>query len=162
MIWFQILTDQDLRNLGSSWGSNTAHAGLPSVTITDFNKLGSINSVIQNHGLSTQHTPTIPYASGFLDFLRYNNIYISSNIGSYQTLGPRPGQKDIVRKVPVNASSGAVINSRIVSVHDLLDCAKICMSTIEFRFQDMWGNTINLNGCHVSFSLVFTMVKEDT
>ena len=134
---------------------------MPLVPITDLNHLGSINQVIKNNGYSQEYTPTKPYYSGFLDFLRYNNIYISSNIGGYQTLGPKKLQRTIIRKVPVTAGSGMVINDRVTGKHDILDCSKITLSTLEFKFHDIYENVINLNGCHVSFSLVFTTVMED-
>jgi hypothetical protein len=160
-LYFKIFTDTDLRDPSTNWGSNNAIAGQPPALIADVNHLGSMNEVIKNYGTSQAYTPSNPYSSGFLDFLRYNNIYISSNLGTYQTLGPRPRQQTLIRKVPVNASSGSVINDRMVGKHDILDCSKIVMSILNFKFEDVYGNTINLNGCHVSFSLVFTTVVED-
>ena len=54
-----------------------------------------------------------------------------------------------------------VINDRVTGKHDILDCSKITLSTLEFKFHDIYENVCNLNGCHVSFSLVFTTVMED-
>ena len=115
----------------------------------------------EKYGMSPRYNPSMPYSSGFLDMLRYNTIYISSNLGIYQTLGPRPRQQTLIRKVPVTARNGNVINDRVVGKHDILDCSKIHTSVLHFKFEDVYGNTINLNGCHVSFSLVFTTVVED-
>lgn len=81
-------------------------------------------------------------------------------MGNFDTLGPG-GQQTIIRKVPVTAGSGFVVNDRVVSKHDILDCSKLTLRTLEFRFHDAFGNTINFNGSHVSFSLVFTSIKED-
>jgi len=161
MLYFQFFTDDDLRNPATNWGKNNANAGDTSIIIQDLMHLGSINEVIKNYGASPHYTQTNHYASGFLDMLRYNNIYISSNLGVYQTLGPRPRQQTLVRKVPVTASSGNVINDRVVGKHDILDCSKISLSILSFRFEDVYGNTINLRGCHVSFSLIFTTLVED-
>ena len=100
------------------------------------------------------------YRTGFVDWMRDHNIYISSSIGESQTLGPR-GQMTIIWKVPITAGSGFVVNDRVVGKHDILSCDKVSLRTLDFRFHDAWGNTTNLNGCHVSFSLVFTSIKED-
>ena len=54
-----------------------------------------------------------------------------------------------------------VIYDKVTGKHDILDCSKITLSTLEFKFHDIYENVINLNGCHVSFSLVFTTVMED-
>ena len=158
---FQIFTDIDLQNPLTQWGLNNASAGVPSVVIKDCPRLGSINEIIKNYGMSPKYNPSMPYSSGFLDMMRYNNIYISSNLGTYQTLGPRPRQQTLIRKVPVTASAGSVLNDRVVGKHDILDCSKVSMSILNFKFEDVYGNIINLNGCHVSFSLVFTTVVED-
>ena len=45
-------------------------------------------------------------------------------MGNFDTLGPR-GQQTIMRKVPVTAGSGFVVNDRVVSKHDIFDCRKL-------------------------------------
>ena len=159
---FQIMTDDDLKTtFRRDWGSNNAAVHLLDVRISDANNLMSCNETLKNYGNSTYYTGGGEYTSGFLDFSRYNNIYISSNIGGYQTLGPRRLQRTVIRKVPVTAASGSVINDRVSGKHDILECSKVTLSTLEFKFHDVHENVINLNGCHVSFSLVFTTVVED-
>jgi len=79
--YFKILTDNDLRKASTNWGFNNAHAGMPLVSAPDVHNLGSMNEVIKNYGTSGSYNAYIVYYSGFLDFLRYNNIYISSSIG---------------------------------------------------------------------------------
>ena len=157
---FRIMTDKDLRDPATQWGKDNASIDMPNVTITDYDNLGSINEVIKNYGRSITYTRGVTYYSGYLDFLRYNNIYISGNIGEYQTIGPK-GQMTIIRKVPVTAGSGFVKNDRVVNKHDLLGGDKTTLRTIHFTFHDAWGKIINLNGGHVSLSLVFTNTPQD-
>ena len=66
----------------------------------------------------------------------------------------------IIRKVPITSGSGFVVNDRVVGKHDILSCNKVSLRTLDFRFHDAWDNTTK-DGCHVSFSLVFTSIKED-
>ena len=66
-----------------------------------------------------------------------------------------------IRKVPISAGSGFVVNDRVVGKHDILSCNMVSLRTLYFRFHDAWGNTRNINGCHVSFSLVVTGITED-
>jgi len=161
LICFQIFTDEELIDPATDFGQNSNLPGQPRLFTADKNNLASINQVIKNYTSGEVYTDIKSYQSGFLDFLRYNNIYISSNIGGYQTLGPKRLQRTIVRKVPVTAGSGMVINDRVNGKHDILDCSKVTLSTLEFKFHDVYENVIYLNGCHVSFSLVFTTVVED-
>jgi len=154
-ICFQIFSDDELRFPETDFGRGALGV--------DVHNLMSINEVIRNEGKTGvyNYNGSKNYVSGYLDFLRYNNIYLSSpNVGNFNTHGPM-GQQTIIRKVPVSAGNGFVINDRVVNKHDILDCSKATLRTVEFRFHDAYGRTINLNGGHVSFSLVFTSVKED-
>lgn len=151
-LYFKILSDDELKASTSSWSG-------PSSTFDSYN-LRSLNEVIKQYGDTIAYGLNKAYVSGYLDFSHYNNIYMTSNIGNYQTLSPAKGLTTI-RKIPVNVPSGSVINDRQVSQYDLLDCSRQCLSMLNFRFHDAYGRTINLNGCHVSFSIVFSNRKDD-
>ena len=101
-------------------GSTKAWAG-PSATFQNDN-LRSLNEVIKQYGDTIAYSLNKAYVSGYLDFSHYNNIYMTSNIGNYQTLSPGKGLTTI-RKIPVNVPSGSVINDRQISQYDLLDCS---------------------------------------
>ena len=123
------------------------------------NDLCSIHEVLKNYGNTGVYHFLNECTSGYEDLSHSNNMYMSSSLGSYQTLGPTQ-QGTIIRKIPVNASNGSVINDRQVSQHDTLDCRRQCLSTIHFRFHDAFAKTMNLNGCHVSFSIVFSSIRK--
>jgi len=150
--YFQILSDDELKVSTKAWVG-------PSATFQNDN-LRSLNEVIKQYGDTIACSLNKAYVSGYLDFSHYNNIYMTSNIGNYQTLSPSKGLTTI-RKIPVNVPSGSVINDRQISQYDLLDCSRQCLSMLNFRFHDAYGRTINLNGCHVSFSIVFSNRKDD-
>ena len=162
-VTFMIFSDIDLRDASLNWGQyfNVGVGEFEQSTLSfDRNNLRTFNEVIRNYKANQSYGYNKDYYSGYLDFLRYNNIYMSSAIGEYQTLGPR-GQTTIIRKIPVTAGSGFVFNDRVVGKHDILSCSKACLRTLQFRFHDAWGHTLNLNGGHVSFSLLFTSIVED-
>jgi len=149
--YYKILSDDELKSPNLNW------RGTENIEPND---LCSLNEVLKNYGNTTVWNYLVNYVSGFLDFSHYNNIYMSSDIGCYQTLSPIK-ELTVVRKIPVTVSNGFVINDRQVSQHDTLDCSRKCLSMPYFRFHDAYGKTINLNGCHVSFSIVFSSIKED-
>jgi len=150
--YYKILSDDELQSPHLNW-TGTPYKFRP-------RDLCSINEVIKNYGDTPVRNYLTDYSSGFLDFSRYNNIYMSSSMATDQTLGTA-GQGTIIRKIPVNVPHGSVINDRQVSMHDILDCGRQCLSRVHFRFHDAHNKTINLNGCHVSFSIVFSSIKED-
>ena len=43
----------------------------------------------------------------------------------------------------------------MVAPHDWIDVSKLLLKTLEFRLSDAFGNTIDLRGSPISFSLIF-------
>lgn len=122
------------------------------------NDLMSANEILGN--FTTQYTTSQTFQSGIVDLRRISNVYISSaNLSSFNTLGPR-GECNIIKKVPVTTQYGFTIIDNIVVSHDWIDVSKQLLKTLEFRLSDAYGQTIDLRGMPISFSLVF-MQQED-
>jgi hypothetical protein len=122
----------------------------------------SANGVLRNRegGVATaaeNFEYTDLYVSGSIDIMSHWNIYISSSLASFNTLGPR-GQSDIIAKVPVNTSYGNTIHhSSSNSAHDYCDVGKRSISSISFSIRDAYSNLIDLQGGAWSLSLVFAL-----
>ena len=115
-------------------------------------QLRSANEVIGNY---ITRTPVTSFETGIVDLRRYHNIYISSpNLSSFSTLGPR-GEGSIIKKIPVTTEYGFTIIDNVVAPHDWIDVSKLLLKTLEFRLSDAFGNTIDLRGSPISFSLIF-------
>jgi len=98
--------------------------------------------------------------TSLVDLRRYHNIYLSSSsLSSYSTLGPL-GQNNIIKKIQVTSNYGSMIFDNVVAPHDWVDVSKRLLKTLEFKFIDAYGKTINFNGIPVSFSLIF-MIQND-
>ena len=68
---------------------------------THYNKndLQSVNNVLRNRKITPIYSLASPYMSQFLNLLNINTIYITSpDLGSYSTLGPRPGELTVIKK----------------------------------------------------------------
>ena len=142
LISFAILTDAELDSAGFS-STNPR----------------SINKVLRNF------TPKVnldisSYVSGYVDLIPIRNIYITSwGLGNFNTMSIS-GERAIVKKVPVTAGYGEMIHDQSVIGIDYLDCSKQTLSRLGFQLKDVFGNTINLNGQHWSFSVVFSRISE--
>ena len=66
---------------------------------------------------------------------------------------------DIIKKIPVNAVYGDVIYYESATGLDYLDCSHQTLSRVSFQLRDIFGNIIDLNGAHISFSIVFSRVQ---
>ena len=142
---FKMLTDKDITSNGLATGDPQ-----------------SCNDIFRNvEGTSAIFTTASPYTSGFLDLQLIRNVFISSpNMGTFTTLGSR-GESNIIRKVPVNADYGYMINDNVSAPHDYLECSKQTLRTLEFHLRDVKGNYVPLHGGHCSFSIIFSAYKED-
>ena len=98
--------------------------------------------------------------SGYVDLIPIRNIYItSSGLGNFNTMSIS-GERAIVKKVPVTAGYGEMIHDQSVVGIDYLNCSKQTLSRLGFQLKDVFGNTINLNGQHWSFSIGFSRISE--
>jgi hypothetical protein len=121
----------------------------------------SLNEVLRNYSNNTKYTQATPYESSFLNLQLINNIYLSSpNLGNFTTIGPR-GEESIIRKIPVSSEFGYMIIDRNTSNHDYLECSKASLKTIEFNLRDSRGRYVPLHGANISFSIIFSVQKED-
>ena len=139
----KLFTDQELQSANSGGWTGTGFAS---------GDLRSMNELVGNY---TAKQPAASFETGIVDLRRYHNIYISSpNLSSFSTLGPR-GEGSIIKKIPVTTEYGFTIIDNVVAPHDWVDVSKLLLKTLEFRLSDAYGNTIDLRGSPISFSLIF-------
>ena len=94
----------------------------------------------------------------YLDLHTTRNLYLnSSRLGSYNTVS-NFGCDTIIKKIPVRFNYNEMLFDGSESGYDYLDVSKRSLRRIDFRLQDAFGNVINLNGNHWSFSLVFQLL----
>lgn len=122
------------------------------------NNPASCNEILGNlDGTAAKCNIGNSFVSGFLDFLVFRDIYItSSNLGTFTALGVR-GESNVIKKIPVSSDFGTMIIDSVESDQDFLDCSKQTLKTLEFMIQDVKGTVIPLHGANVSFTLVFSL-----
>ena len=139
---FQIFTDVQLKKRNSAaFGS-------------------SINSLIKNY--TSKGDNNIPFVSGYIDMIPRRNLYLCcSGLGNFNTVTLN-GNRNVVKKIPVNADPGDMIFDQTVTGMDCLDYSGQTLSRISFQLTDAYGNVINLHENHFSFSIVFSRVQDGT
>jgi hypothetical protein len=139
---FQIFTDVQLKAM------NSAAVG------------SSINSLIKNY--TSKGDNNSPFVSGYIDMIITRNLYLCcSGLGNFNTVTLN-GNRNVVKKIPVNADPGNMIFDQTVTGMDYLDCSGQTLSRISFQLTDAYGNVINLHENHFSFSIVFSRVQDGT
>ena len=133
---FEILTDAQLLQLGYS------------------SPLHSVNAVLRNTTAKVNINGN-PFVSSYVDMFPIRNIYIvSPNLGNFNTISCS-GESGIIKKVPVSSGYNEMVFDQVVLGSDYLDCSKQTLRRLEFKLKDVFGNIINLNDNHCSFSIVF-------
>ena len=93
--------------------------------------------------------------SGFLNLLRYNHLYISSeDLSSFNTIG-KIGERSVLKKIPVTVAFGSIIVDQTYLQSDATDVTGKKLRQIRFRLIDSEGKLVNLNGADWSMSLLF-------
>ena len=111
---------------------------------------------IDNNAL---YNKRLPFTSGFVDFQPIRNVYLCcSGLGNFQTL-TLSGERNVVKKIPVNGMSGEIIFDQWGNGTDHLDCSQQTLSRISFQLRDVFGRNIDLRGVHWSFTIVFSRVQ---
>jgi hypothetical protein len=139
---FELLTDSQLQQLGYKTPLNT------------------VNSILSNY-TSKVCVAGSPFVSSYVDLFPIRNLYVvSPNLGNYNTLSVS-GESGIVKKVPVTSGYNEMIFDQVVLGSDFLDCGRQTLRRLEFKLNDVFGNVVNLNGNHWSFSIVFARKSLD-
>jgi hypothetical protein len=120
------------------------------------NVLSSLNGVLMISGSSVTLLPGIAFDT-YLDLHTTRNLYLtSSSLGSYNTIS-NFGSDVIIKKIPVRYNYNEMLFDSSETGYDYLDVSKRMLRRIDFRLQDSFGNIINLNKNHWSFSLIFQL-----
>ena len=123
----------------------------------DLNNLKSINDTLNTPLPLDFSTSTAPWASGFVNLLSHQDIYISCpELSNNNFHSPSSFSNAIVKKVPVNASFAGIINDPYgVTDYDYVNVSRRSIRRLTFRITDETGNLIDFNGVNLSFSLLF-------
>ncbi len=97
----------------------------------------------------------VSHTSSFVDLWRVHSIYIHSNIGGSQSIGPR-GERTILAKVAANAPYGGLVTyTSSASPHDYVEAGGKSLNIIRLGLKDSVGRLINMNGGHWSATILF-------
>lgn len=117
----------------------------------------SINSILQNYTPNTTYTNSKPYISKYIDLFPIRNVYLQcQNILTESDNMLASGEGNIICAIPINAKyNQLVISDRLISM-DYNTVGNQSINLLKFRLINIWGEEIELNNNHFSFSLLFT------
>lgn len=140
---FKVLTDNELRARGR--------------LERDINR--SVNDLIKNFKDNVIYVKSFPFVSGYIDMNPVRNAYLTcTGLGNFNTMS-LTGDRNIIKKIPINGQPGDVIFDQSQTGVDYLDCSRQTLSRISFQLRDYYGRILDVRDIHWSFSLVFSRVQ---
>ena len=107
-----------------------------------------------NNRTNDPFTSTTAFKTGFVDLQPLHSIYITSTkVSKYSNLGPS-GQRNVLKKMVVSSNFGEVNTYDYAFQEDAVNLSGLTLKVLDFQIRDYAGNVIDLNGAHVSFSLL--------
>jgi hypothetical protein len=95
------------------------------------------------------------YVSSYIDLFPIRNLYLSSpNLGNFKYV-TCTGDCTIIKKIPVTAGYNQIIFNRCNLESDAIEVSKQSIRQLQFKLQDAFGNEVELNGNHWSFTIGF-------
>ena len=148
---FQVFTDDELQ---ASWSVAEIQAPWGGTQITTINEI--LNNIITP-------SPKYDYNNRMiinrLSLQPIHSVYITSpNLGCYDTISHF--SDNIIKQVPVTADYGYMIVDQLVSFADGLNCSGQTLKTIQFNLRDQRGRFVNMYNNHVSFTIVFDLLRD--
>jgi hypothetical protein len=94
------------------------------------------------------------YACSSCDVRHYSKIYLCSDtVTNFASIMPN-WNRSCIKAIGVNDAFGQVL-SQLGSSDDALPAGDITAKSLHFQLLDGYGNVINMNGSHISFTLAF-------
>jgi hypothetical protein len=141
---FRMMTRVELQGL-ATWGG-TALGPLQDINEQIGRVSGTSVNTAQGTQLSfTEATSVLPVRSVFL---------CSPDLGSRSSLGVR-GETDILAKIPIAVPFGSYVEVNNHSGFDHFDVSHQTLGTMTFQLRDSVGRELDMQGRHISFSLLF-------
>lgn len=123
--------------------------------------LNSINNVLRNFIDGVKYNKTNFFYSDYIDLFPVRNLYlVSDNLGNHNTIALN-GTTNIIKQIVINAQyNQLVVDNQVLGI-DYLDCSGQNLNLLKFKLVDAFGNVIDLNGNHWSFSIVFSVLPDE-
>ena len=119
----------------------------------------SINPVLRINSRPLQvYNVNVPFTTGFVDLQPLHSLYLASNrLSTYSSLGPA-SQRNIRKKILITTDFGEVNTSMDAWHDDKVNVGGLSLKLLDFQLRDAYGNVIDLNGAHITFSLLFVQM----
>jgi hypothetical protein len=151
---FHVYPTKWLKANASTWNSFASATAVPQISGATLMDIGSVLGFNSWEILSGNDTVAI-VAPDVVNLLPYHQLFLRSSIGTgYDAIGP-DGSSDIIRRITCQVPLNSIIVDQHSQPHDSVNVGNREVTSMSFRLTDVYGKTVNTNGHHISFSVIF-------
>ena len=125
--------------------------------IYDTTNIKSMNSVLRINGLPRQQRVRDnagPFVTGVIDLLPLHSLFLTSTkISNYSSLSVN-GSRNTLKKMVITTGFGQINTYDLVFPEEAVDVSGLTLKLLDFQLRDSFGNIVDLNGAHITFSLL--------
>lgn len=155
---FHVYPTDWLKQNAVQWNTNSfANMGIAGPVI-DANNLMSAGSVIgfaTGINILSGNISTPVTAPDIVNTQPYHQLFLRSSLGNgYDAIGP-DGSSDICRRIVCQVPLNDICIDQHGLPHDSVTIGNREIKSLSFKLTDVFGNTVNTHGHHISFSIIF-------
>ena len=152
---FHIYPTAWLKANSTTWNTNSFAGGGPTIDALNLMSAGAVIGFGTGTAIFSGNVSSTVTAPDVVNCQPYHTLFIRSSLGNgYDAIGP-DGSSDIVRRITCQVPLNDMIVDQHSLPHDSITVGNREISSLSFRVTDCFGKTIDTNGHHVSWSIIF-------
>ena len=152
---FHVYPTAWLKANATTWNTNSFAGGGPTIEAFNLMSAGAVTGFGTGTAILNGSAASTVTAPDVVNCQPYHQLFIRSSIGNgYDAIGP-DGSSDIVRRITCQVPLNDMIVDQHSLPHDSVTVGNREISSLSFRLTDCFGKTVNTNGHHISFSIIF-------
>ena len=152
---FHIYPTAWLKDNAADWNTPSFAGGGPLVDANNLMSAGAVTGFATGAAVLDGQLSTPVTAPDVVNCQPYHQLFIRSSLGNgYDAIGPN-GSSDICRRIVCQVPLNDIIIDQHGLPHDSVTVGNREISSMSFRLTDCFGKTVDTNGHHMSFSVIF-------
>lgn len=152
---FHIYPTAWLKDNAADWNTPSFAGGGPLVDANNLMSAGAVTGFATGAAVLDGQLSTPVTAPDVVNCQPYHQLFIRSSLGNgYDAIGP-DGSSDICRRIVCQVPLNDIIIDQHGLPHDSVTVGNREISSMSFRLTDCFGKTVDTNGHHMSFSVIF-------
>ena len=152
---FQVFPDEMLKADPNSWNVGAFANGDALIDANNLRGAGSVTGFSRGTAYISGSSSVKATALDSVNCIPYHQMFLRSDLATgYDAIGP-DGSSDIIRRITCQVGLNDIIIDQHALPNDTVSIGSRELTSLRFRLTDVFGKTLDTNGFHISFSIIF-------